>query len=156
VVMAPFVAQAQLHAIPLSSDEKHYVNVGSSDRLQVDFTPQQRPLIQFLDTPPPFFSDARLGDSASSRFRSTSGEFQPGCRRASRRNQSWRDTVPQTRGIRVLVQRSVLSRARATRQRNLSDRVAPVSQTAAAGIWNSSYAVREQSRESAVCLCQFL
>ena len=53
MVMAPFVTHAPLHAIALSSDKKHYVNFGSSARLQVDFTPQPRPLIQLLDTPPP-------------------------------------------------------------------------------------------------------
>jgi hypothetical protein len=52
MVMALFLAHAPLHAIPLSSDNQHYVNFGSSSRLQVDFTPEPRPMIQPLGTPP--------------------------------------------------------------------------------------------------------
>jgi site-specific DNA-cytosine methylase len=54
MVIAPFLAHAPLHAIALSSDNQHYVNFGASARLQVDFTPQPRPLIQLLDTPPTY------------------------------------------------------------------------------------------------------
>jgi len=54
MVMALFLAHAPLHAIPLSSDNQHYVNFGSSARLQVDFTPEPRPMIQPLGTPPTY------------------------------------------------------------------------------------------------------
>jgi len=42
------------HAIPLSSDSQHYVNFGSSARLRVHFTPEPRPMIQPLGTPPTY------------------------------------------------------------------------------------------------------